>query len=223
MTAGNLAYDTYCNDRKWKSVRGEQLPKFDDQSDDLKSAWEAAAMAVLNTDAGRDLALLNYQEVADEREKLRAELERALKLADEATALLYRDAKKHEAQLERVQAQCAEMRTVLASCDATEFSDWWSQKRSDALSTDCGKGYAKDDPELDGTDAAHPAWWRGNDAGAISTALKFEQLLKDSSHDSGVGAADARERMQQNCADAVRKIIKLADLKCGRRMGYDRT
>ena len=198
MTAGNLAYDTYCNDRKWKSVRGEQLPKFDDQSDDLKSAWEAAAMAVLNTDAGRDLALLNYQEVADEREKLRAELERA-------------------------QAQCAEMRTVLASCDATEFSDWWSQKRSDALSTDCGKGYAKDDPELDGTDAAHPAWWRGNDAGAISTALKFEQLLKDSSHDSGVGAADARERMQQNCADAVRKIIKLADLKCGRRMGYDRT
>lgn len=28
----------------------------------------------------------------------------------------------------------------------------------------------KDDPECDGTDGAHPAWWRGNDAAVVSCA-----------------------------------------------------
>lgn len=35
----------------------------------------------------------------------------------------------------------------------------------------------KDDPEWDGTDAAHPAWWRGNDAGCEGTAMQLERHL----------------------------------------------
>lgn len=41
-----LAYEAYCKKREWKSVRGEQLPHFDQQSPELKAAWEEAAEAV---------------------------------------------------------------------------------------------------------------------------------------------------------------------------------
>lgn len=36
---------------------------------------------------------------------------------------------------------------------------------------------AQSNPELDATDAAHPAWWRGNDAGVKSAALIVLSLL----------------------------------------------
>lgn len=40
------------------------------------------------------------------------------------------------------------------------------------------------DPELDGTDFAHPAWWRGNEAGCLGTAERFQKILdgKDDGH-----------------------------------------
>lgn len=43
---GKLAYDAYCANRGWKSVRGEPLPQFDQQSPELQAAWEEAANAV---------------------------------------------------------------------------------------------------------------------------------------------------------------------------------
>ena len=36
-----------------------------------------------------------------------------------------------------------------------------------------------DNPELDGTDAAHPAWWRGCDTGADSTVHIIHRILDD--------------------------------------------
>jgi hypothetical protein len=33
------------------------------------------------------------------------------------------------------------------------------------------------DPSLDGTDLAHPAWWRGNDAGVMATAEMINEIL----------------------------------------------
>lgn len=36
-----------------------------------------------------------------------------------------------------------------------------------------------DNPELDGTDSAHPAWWRGCDAGAESTVHIIHKILDD--------------------------------------------
>jgi hypothetical protein len=44
---GQVAYDTYCEFRGWMSVGGEELPEWDDQSEDLRESWEAAAAAVL--------------------------------------------------------------------------------------------------------------------------------------------------------------------------------
>ena len=36
-----------------------------------------------------------------------------------------------------------------------------------------------DNPELDGTDGAHPAWWRGCDAGADSTVHIIHRILDE--------------------------------------------
>ena len=36
-----------------------------------------------------------------------------------------------------------------------------------------------DNPEHDGTDLAHPAWWRGCDSGADSTVVVIHQMLDD--------------------------------------------
>lgn len=38
----------------------------------------------------------------------------------------------------------------------------------------------KDNPELDGTDKAHPAWWRGRDAGALGAASNILDCIYDS-------------------------------------------
>jgi hypothetical protein len=34
-----------------------------------------------------------------------------------------------------------------------------------------------DDPELDGTDGAHPAWWRGNDRGVEAACERIAAVL----------------------------------------------
>jgi len=38
---------------------------------------------------------------------------------------------------------------------------------------------ALDNPEHDGTDLAHPAWWRGCDSGADNTVVVIHQMLDD--------------------------------------------
>lgn len=39
-----------------------------------------------------------------------------------------------------------------------------------------------DDPELDCTDAAHPAWWRGHEHGAASVVQAINELLDGKPH-----------------------------------------
>ncbi len=46
LSPGEIAYNAYCENRKWVSVRGDKLPEFENQSPELKAAWEAAALAV---------------------------------------------------------------------------------------------------------------------------------------------------------------------------------
>lgn len=43
---GEIAYNAYCASRSWKSVRGEPLPHWLEQSEDLRRAWVVAASAV---------------------------------------------------------------------------------------------------------------------------------------------------------------------------------
>ena len=44
---GEVAYNAYCEHRGWKSIRGDPLPKFEAQSEDLKEAWVAAGNAAV--------------------------------------------------------------------------------------------------------------------------------------------------------------------------------
>lgn len=43
-----------------------------------------------------------------------------------------------------------------------------------------------DDPEWDATDFAHPAWWRGNDAGADAVVRRLEKVLDGKDEGAGV-------------------------------------
>jgi hypothetical protein len=45
-TLGRIAYEAYCKSRDWKSVKGEPLPQFQQQSEDLQLAWCKCAEAV---------------------------------------------------------------------------------------------------------------------------------------------------------------------------------
>ena len=46
---------------------------------------------------------------------------------------------------------------------------------------------AKDDPEMDATDFAHPAWWRGNDQGVIVLCGMINKILDG--NDAGHGTS----------------------------------
>lgn len=58
----------------------------------------------------------------------------------------------------------------------------------------------RDDPECDATDLAHPAWWRGNDAGVHATVEVIRRVL-DSGLDGGVSGykplQEIRERVER--------------------------
>ena len=43
---GEIAYNAYCAERNWKSVKGEQLPHWGQQDKSLRDAWIMAAKAV---------------------------------------------------------------------------------------------------------------------------------------------------------------------------------
>jgi len=45
-----------------------------------------------------------------------------------------------------------------------------------------------DEPDMDATDGAHPAWWRGNDAGVESTCVAVHRALDGKDDGAGVAA-----------------------------------
>jgi hypothetical protein len=57
-----------------------------------------------------------------------------------------------------------------------------------------------DDPELDCTPFAHPAWIRGNDAGVLGAVMKGE---------GGIGKLGSKE-LQEVC-DQIRELVRLKD------------
>lgn len=46
MSYGKVAYEAYVRDSGGKSIRGEDLPAWDDQDPAIKAHWEAAGTAV---------------------------------------------------------------------------------------------------------------------------------------------------------------------------------
>jgi hypothetical protein len=45
-THGQIAYDAYFEHCEGKSIRGEDLPAWNDQASEIRDHWEAAAWAV---------------------------------------------------------------------------------------------------------------------------------------------------------------------------------
>lgn len=71
MTRGEIAYNAYCQRRGWKSIRGEQLPPFIRQSQELMDAWEDAAKAIVGeVRSTQDLINSLYREIADLKRKI---------------------------------------------------------------------------------------------------------------------------------------------------------
>lgn len=55
LQVAKKAYNAYCAARNWKSVRGEPLPQFDAQAEDIVAGWVCAAQA----------AAISYEEVCN--------------------------------------------------------------------------------------------------------------------------------------------------------------
>lgn len=47
ITAARTLYEAYCADADWKSVRGEQLPAWDEQRPEIQAHWLAGVIALL--------------------------------------------------------------------------------------------------------------------------------------------------------------------------------
>lgn len=45
---GEFCYNAYCDSVGWKSFNGSDLPKFNEQSDKLKQAWQKAAIETIH-------------------------------------------------------------------------------------------------------------------------------------------------------------------------------
>jgi chromosome segregation ATPase len=73
---------------------------------------------------------------------------------------------------------------------------------------------AWDDPEMDATDGAHPAWWRGNDAGVAGAVRIVNEALDEALPLAGcVGGADL-ERVRQRIAalrERAERLVRAGD------------
>lgn len=83
----------------------------------------------------------------------------------------------------------------------------------------------RDDPEADGTDYAHPAWWRGNDAGVATLCRAIEALLDGQEPVGAVSGAEwdrVRRRVWELRGENARLRSEL-DLMTGRFEGARET
>jgi hypothetical protein len=75
---------------------------------------------------------------------------------------------------------------------------------------------ARDDPELDGTDAAHPAWWRGQQYGADAICREVNKILDGNGNESGVGhepLESTRRRLFALLAQPARGEVSEAEVE----------
>ena len=65
----------------------------------------------------------------------------------------------------------------------------------------------KDNPELDGTDAAHPAWWRGHEHTVAAMCQKIHSLLDGKDDGSGV-SNDPWESLRRRLLNLIQNSPK---------------
>lgn len=78
------------------------------------------------------------------------------------------------------------------------------------MSGACERCCIPDDPAADGTDAAHPAWWRGRANGVACVVEKLREAMDGEDDGAGVCADPALERLRRNVL-AARAAIEVAE------------
>lgn len=63
-----------------------------------------------------------------------------------------------------------------------------------------------DHHESDGTAAAHPAWWRGHEAGTDDAVVRIRKVLDGTDHGEGYLGSRALERLRRELLDMKRRI-----------------
>lgn len=63
-----------------------------------------------------------------------------------------------------------------------------------------------DYPDLDGTDWAHPAWWRGNDDGVRGVAMRIKKILDGKDDGAGVIGYDVLEKVRRTLLEIMRRV-----------------
>lgn len=71
---------------------------------------------------------------------------------------------------------------------------------------------AKDDPEFDATDAAHPAWWRGHDHTAKAFCQHVNAILDGRDFVSGI-CSEPWESTRRRLASVAMKDAEIAELR----------
>ena len=109
----------------------------------------------------------------------------------------------------------ATVRSPMCQCSDDEACQFVRER--DALRTELAAAQAelarlRDDPELDGTDGAHPAWWRGHDARALiertaewrDEVMRLRALVPSEEVTTRIWTDNARNRAE---VDRIRHVM----------------
>lgn len=69
-----------------------------------------------------------------------------------------------------------------------------------------------DDPEDDGTDYAHPAYWRGSEAGVRGATMRMRQAAEGHDDGSGVIGSPELEKVRRMILDLRKKAGGILDI-----------
>lgn len=67
-----------------------------------------------------------------------------------------------------------------------------------------------DDPELDGTDGAHPAWWRGNDDGVKSVVQILQKIIDGKDDGGGTMGYEPLEKLRRDMLAFRQALLDVA-------------
>jgi len=107
-----------------------------------------------------------------------------------------------------VQAQrIAELETAASKLRIAEYEGVDIAPRSAVTKRIAGYELA-DNPELDATDAAHPAWWRGNEAGLICTVRVLNERMDKYPDVHGVYGSPELQQLWQRIAALQKRVAE---------------
>lgn len=128
-------------------------------------------------------------------------------VSDELSALLSENGVYDE------KSSIADWRYVLKPQSPVVSADAEPEEGEIFTTLDSKKGLALlpgDNPELDGTDAAHPAWWRGSDHGLLVCCQKINEILDGDKPVSPLDVVDGRADPKTAYHELRKRVKKLA-------------